>query len=113
MQRWCQHGLSEYCQCLAENSTDVRYSFVFTYSGDNRGLSGFIAAIELVMETGFAVTAFVALFLNLFLPEDVEDTELPELTADNTDDQQDVEEWNRIHGSKTPAGTSKDVEIKL
>lgn len=30
-------------------------------------------AIELVMETGFAVTAFLALFLNLFLPEEIED----------------------------------------
>lgn len=30
-------------------------------------------AISLVMETGFAVTAFVALFLNLFLPEEIED----------------------------------------
>jgi uric acid-xanthine permease len=30
-------------------------------------------AISLVMETGFAVTAFLALFLNLFLPEEIED----------------------------------------
>lgn len=29
-------------------------------------------AISLVMETGFAVTAFLALFLNLFLPEEIE-----------------------------------------
>jgi uric acid-xanthine permease len=30
-------------------------------------------AITLVMETGFAVTAFLALFLNLFIPEEVDD----------------------------------------
>ena len=30
-------------------------------------------AISLVMETGFAITAFLALFLNLFLPEEIED----------------------------------------
>lgn len=30
-------------------------------------------AISLVMETGFAVTAFLALFLNLFIPEEVDD----------------------------------------
>lgn len=30
-------------------------------------------AIELVMETGFAISAFVAMFLNMVLPEEVEE----------------------------------------
>lgn len=42
---------------------------------------GFYNAIELVMETGFAVTAFLTLFLNLILPEEIEDETMPELTA--------------------------------
>ncbi len=51
------------------------FSHVFTYSGDNQGLKGFLDAIVLVMETGFAVTAAVSMILNLTLPEEIEDTE--------------------------------------
>lgn len=42
---------------------------VFTYSGNNTALLGFFDAIVLVMETGFAVTGFIGLILNLILPE--------------------------------------------
>lgn len=52
------------------------FSYVFTYEGDNHALRGFYDAIGLVMETGFAVTAFVSMTLNLILPEEIED--LPE-----------------------------------
>ncbi|KAF6831468.1 purine permease [Colletotrichum plurivorum] len=48
---------------------------VFTYAGDNRGLRGFLDAIVLIMETGFAITAFVCMVLNLVLDEEIEDTE--------------------------------------
>ena len=47
---------------------------VFTYSGDNKSLQGFLDAIVLVMETGFAVTAAVCMALNLTLPPELEDT---------------------------------------
>ncbi|EXJ95399.1 uric acid-xanthine permease [Capronia coronata CBS 617.96] len=47
---------------------------VFTYDGGNHALRGFYDAIVLVMETGFAVTAFLAMILNLVLPEEFEDT---------------------------------------
>lgn len=76
------------------------FAFVFTYDGDNRALTGFYSAIELVMETGFAVAAFLALFLNLVLPEEIEDAETPELTADVSDDHRDQEEFDRITGGK-------------
>lgn len=46
---------------------------VFSYSGDNKALQGFLNAIILVMETGFAVTAVVCMILNLLLPEELED----------------------------------------
>lgn len=42
---------------------------VFSYSKDNDTLLGFFDAIVLVMETGFAVTGFLGLILNLILPE--------------------------------------------
>lgn len=51
------------------------FSHVFSYSGDRQGLQGFLDAIELVMETGFAVTAFVGMILNLTLPEEIEETD--------------------------------------
>lgn len=51
------------------------FSHVFTYQGDNKALQGFFDAIVLVMETGFAVTAFVCCILNLLLPLEFEDTE--------------------------------------
>ncbi|KAK9473198.1 permease family-domain-containing protein [Dipodascopsis tothii] len=51
---------------------DDWFSYVFTYSGDNHALKGFLDAIVLIMETGFAVTAFLALVLNLFIKEEVE-----------------------------------------
>ena len=49
------------------------FTYVFTYKGDNRGLQGFLDAIELVMETGFAVCAFSTMLLNLILPIEIED----------------------------------------
>ncbi|KAL5046149.1 uric acid-xanthine permease [Aspergillus fruticulosus] len=40
---------------------------------ENRDLEGFENAIELVLETGFAVTAFVAMLLNAIMPAEIED----------------------------------------
>ncbi|KAK3689780.1 permease family-domain-containing protein [Podospora appendiculata] len=50
------------------------FAHIFTYSGDNKALQGFLDAISLIMETGFAVTAFVAMILNVSLPLEIEDT---------------------------------------
>ncbi|KAK6610333.1 purine permease [Botrytis cinerea] len=58
------------------------FSYVFTYTGDNKAKAGFFDAIVLVMETGFAVTAFVAVALNLGLPEEDEDEEVESLAGD-------------------------------
>lgn len=55
------------------------------------------------METGFAITAFVNVVLNLILPEEIEDEEIPEITANDADDAADKEEWNKINH------TGKDV----
>ena len=85
------------------------FSYVFTYGGGNRALAGFFSAIELVLETGFAVTGFLATLLNLVLPEEVEDEEVvEELTANEVDSAGDREEWERIRkGTKTE---EEDVE---
>lgn len=52
------------------------------------------------METGFAVTAFLTLILNLVLEEEVADEETPELTANDIDNPKDQEEWARIKGKE-------------
>ena len=88
------------------------FSFVFTYSGNNHAKQGFFNAIVLVMETGFAVTAFLALILNLILPEEVED-EAIDITANNADVPDDQEEWRQIRGEKgliDGAEGEKDIE---
>ncbi|KAF2113466.1 permease family-domain-containing protein [Lophiotrema nucula] len=90
------------------------FSFVFTYDGPNRALLGFYNAIELILETGFAVTAFVALILNLILAEEIEDEETPELTANVIDEEADREEWKNIKHDKESsdeeaAGASKEI----
>ncbi len=48
------------------------FSYVFTYDGDNSSLKGFMSAIELVMETGFALAGIVAVILNLLIPQELE-----------------------------------------
>lgn len=90
------------------------FSYVFTYSGNNHALLGFFNAIELVLETGFAVTAFLALFLNLILPEEIEDEETPELTANDVEEEKDDAEWERIRGKKqTEAESSVDAATEV
>jgi len=57
------------------------FEHVFTYQGDNRSLEGFLAAIELIMETGFFVAAIVCMVLNLTLPEEIEETDEREIPS--------------------------------
>lgn len=76
--------------------TNRWFDYVFTYAGDNRALLGFYNAIELIMETGFAVTAFMSVILNLIIPEENEDEETPELTATTVDEEPDKAEWAHI-----------------
>ncbi|EEB09507.1 membrane transporter [Schizosaccharomyces japonicus yFS275] len=58
--------------CLGLGATMVPswFTYFFTYSGDNKSLRGFLDAITLVMETGFALSAVVSIVLNLVLPEE-------------------------------------------
>jgi uric acid-xanthine permease len=76
--------------CLGYGATLVPtyFSHVFTYSGDNTGLRGFLDAIVLVMETGFAVTALVSMILNLTLAEEIEHTEEIEDSAPETEERE-------------------------
>lgn len=74
----------------------------FTYSGSNRALEGFLNAIELVMETGFAVTGFLGVILNLFIPQEF----------DNLDDIEDVEEEMRsLRSIRSTLGSSTKNDV--
>lgn len=80
------------------------FSYVFTYSGDNRGLTGLLNAIELVMTNGFAVTALIGLILNLLLPEDPdEETALVEARPDGPGNQKS-KNVSELHKKKGPSG---------
>ena len=86
------------------------FSYVFTYKGDNHALQGFFNAIVLVLETGFAITAFLAIFLNLILEEEIED-EAASITANEVDRVDDQEEWARIQRGRADGGEKEgDVE---
>jgi len=82
------------------------FSYVFTYSGDNHALQGFLDAIVLVLETGFAVNALVAIILNLILPEEDEAEEIESLAGDIADNEAEM----KIEASSAPASKINDVE---
>jgi len=87
------------------------FSYVFTYRGGG-AKAGLISAVELVLETGFAVTAFVALLLNLVLREEAED-EIEGETADVADVRADAEEWGRIkHEGGSAGGGSGPADVE-
>lgn len=80
---------------------------MFTYSGPNRALAGFYDAIELVLETGFAVVAFTTLILNLLLPEEMDD-DIPEITAEDQEGQAEREEWVPVQAQGKTSKASSD-----
>lgn len=60
------------------------FDYVFTYSGGNKSLTGFLNAIVLVMETGFAVTGFIGVILNWIIPQEYdEDDEAEHIIDEN------------------------------
>ena len=87
------------------------FSYVFTYTGGNHAKQGFFNAIVLVMETGFAVTGFLAMFLNLVLTEEIED-EAQSITANEVDAADDRAEWDRIRRNKAAGSDSEKGEEK-
>jgi NCS2 family nucleobase:cation symporter-2 len=98
------------------------FSYVFTYTGDNRAKAGFFDAIVLVMETGFAVTALIAVILNLLLPEE-DETEETESLAGDEEMQREADVADNEDGAYTKkraddtalrgSGSSAGDELKL
>ncbi|KAI8084293.1 permease family-domain-containing protein [Gilbertella persicaria] len=44
------------------------FTHVFTYSGDNAALKGFLSAITTIVDTGYCIGSLMAIFLNLVIP---------------------------------------------
>lgn len=81
---------------------------VFTYSGDNKALEGFLNAIVLVMETGFAIAGFIGVILNLFIPQDLDEND----EADHLIDEEVVESSsNNGNSSSDEKKTDKIVSV--
>ncbi|VEU22421.1 DEKNAAC103671 [Brettanomyces naardenensis] len=81
------------------------FEHVFTYTGDNKSLEGFMNAIVLVMETGFALAGFIGVILNLFIPQELDEDD----EADHMIEEQIVE-TSSIQGSSE--NEKKDSEKK-
>ena len=73
------------------------FSYFFTYSGTNTALAGFLDAITLLMEAGYALAGVISLILHLILPEESEKDELVEAAA--------VAERDRKLENATPTAT--------
>ena len=70
------------------------FSYVFTYSGSNRALAGFLDSIVLIMETSFAVTALIGMLLNWLIPQELDE----ELVDDISIQQSNIEVLEAIDG---------------
>lgn len=99
------------------------FSRVFTYAGDNHALQGFLDAIVLVMETGFAVTALyvclpililnyllignrMAMLLNATIGEEIE-PDVRRLEGKSTHRDEDIDSIS-VAGSSKGAGVVAD-----
>ncbi|CRK25193.1 hypothetical protein BN1708_014173, partial [Verticillium longisporum] len=75
---------------------------VLKYDGDNKGLRGFLDAIELIMNTGFAVTTVITMVLNLTLPEEMDDADAAEVAS--------VNDRAILQGDDSARTTSEDAQ---
>jgi uracil-xanthine permease len=62
------------------------FGYFFSYEGDNHALEGLINAVDLVMENGFAICALLGIFLNLFIPDELDDDLPPVFDSNESDD---------------------------
>jgi xanthine/uracil permease len=87
------------------------FSFVFTYKGNNRALLGFFDAIVLVMETGFAVTALLAMILNLSIGEEIEQ-DARQLEGKAVPGSEEIEETTHPKNEVTEETKAEKLEAK-
>lgn len=54
-------------------TTKRRWQYLFTYSGSNSALKGFLSAITIVLSTPYCIVALVGALLNATLPPDADE----------------------------------------
>lgn len=81
------------------------FEHVFTYSGPDRALQGFFDAISLIMETGFAVTAVLAMVLNLSLPEEIDEDDIQAVEV--------LDEGQRADAGRVPSMSKGPEETEV
>lgn len=96
---------------LGATLQETWFDNVFTYSGDNRALSGFYDAIMLVCETGFAVTGFIGVILNLMIPQESDDVE--EELEDQLIEGSVIHETGAASDEAKSLGNSNEKSIKV
>lgn len=74
------------------------FSYIFTYKGDNKGISGLIQAVELIVEEPYLVSAILGSFLNAVIPDEMPTADIT-TTADastteshSTDGDKDIQQ---------------------
>lgn len=67
------------------------FASVFTYSGTNEALQGFIDSIEIIVETPFLICAVTGIVANLILPMELEDRQVQMVLEEQARDE-DMEE---------------------
>ena len=88
------------------------FSNVFTYDGPNRSLKGFYDAIVLVMNTGFALTGFLGVILNLLLPQvhdEIEEINEVVLETVGSADQRGMDVYSMKENEKLATAASNNV----
>ncbi|KAK0537040.1 hypothetical protein OC834_000954 [Tilletia horrida] len=84
------------------------FSYVFTYSGSNKALIGFLQSIEIIVQTPFLISGIVGIITNSLLPLDHEDRQIRD--AEEAEWKRREEEYyaNTHHGRQLQA--NRDVE---
>ncbi|RUO96318.1 permease family-domain-containing protein, partial [Jimgerdemannia flammicorona] len=70
---------------LGVNLVPNWFSYIITYTGNNQAVQGLIDSVEVIVSTGFCISAIITIFLNLILPEDEDEGELAHANPGSTE----------------------------
>lgn len=87
------------------------FTYFFTYSGNNTSLIGFLDAITLVMETPYAVSAFIGVIINAIVPAEHEDPDQSPLPGADGDFVE-VAHMPAIHGRQEEEEMERAIRLE-
>lgn len=68
------------------------FSHVFTYSGGNESVKGFLSAVETIVDTGYCIGSLSAIFLNLVVPREWGTETLQEIEEKKKKEREEIRE---------------------